>query len=158
MTDDRNMRDLDSFDRPARPANQELSTEDLAIAADRNAGGSTTDLDRNIADREVERARAGGAPADVSTPRDTPLLATDVVNQLQSQWTEIQAGFVDEPRRAVERADGLVADAIKRLAETFANERAQLEGQWDRGGDVSTEDLRQALQRYRSFFSRLLTV
>jgi len=94
----------------------------------------------------------------VSTPRDTPLLATDIVNQLQSQWTEIQAGFVDEPRRAVERADGLVADAIKRLAETFANERAQLEGQWDRGGDVSTEDLRQALQRYRSFFSRLLSV
>ena len=158
MTDDRTPRDDPSRDRPVPPANRELSTADLAIAADRNAGGSTTDLDRNIADREVERARAGGAPADVSAPRDTPLLATDVVNQLQSQWTDIQAGFVDEPRRAVERADGLVADAIKRLAETFANERAQLEGQWDRGGDVSTEDLRQALQRYRSFFSRLLTV
>jgi hypothetical protein len=58
----------------------------------------------------------------------------------------------------VEQADALVAEAIKRLAETFANERNQLEGQWDRGGDVSTEDLRQALQRYRSFFSRLLSV
>jgi len=89
---------------------------------------------------------------------DTPLLAADVVSQLRNQWTDIQAGFVDEPRRAVERADGLVADAIKRLAETFSNERSQLEGQWDRGGDVSTEDLRQALQRYRSFFSRLLSV
>jgi hypothetical protein len=158
MTDDRDLRDANSFDRPVPPANRELSTADLAIAADRNASGSTTDFKREIDDREVERARAGGTPADVSTPRDTPLLATDVVNQLQSQWTDIQAGFVDEPRRAVERADGLVADAIKRLAETFANERAQLEGQWDRGGDVSTEDLRQALQRYRSFFSRLLTV
>ena len=158
MTDDRNMRDMNPFDRPAPPpADRELSTADLAIAADRNAGGSTSDLERRIDDREIERAR-GGTPADVSTPRDTPLLATDIVNQLQTQWTEIQAGFVDEPRRAVERADGLVADAIKRLAETFANERAQLEGQWDRGGDVSTEDLRQALQRYRSFFSRLLTV
>ena len=160
MNDDRDLRDAHPVppDRPARPVNRELSTADLAIAADRNAGGSTTDLDRSIADREIERARPGGTPADVSTPRDTPLLATDVVNQLQSQWTDIQAGFVDEPRRAVERADGLVAEAIKRLAETFANERGQLEGQWDRGGDVSTEDLRQALQRYRSFFSRLLSV
>ena len=157
MNDDRNLRDIDPRDRPVQPANRELSTADLAIAADRNAGGSTTDLERHIGEREVERARAG-TPADMSAPRDTPLLAPEVVTKLQSQWTEIQAGFVDEPRLAVERADGLVADAIKRLAETFANERAQLEGQWDRGGDVSTEDLRQALQRYRSFFSRLLSV
>ena len=158
MNDDRNLRDIDPRDRPAQPANRELSTADLAIAADRNAGGSTTDLERQFSEREVERARAGSTPADMNAPRDTPLLAQEVVTQLQSQWTEIQAGFVDEPRQAVERADGLVADAIKRLAETFANERAQLEGQWDRGGDVSTEDLRQALQRYRSFFSRLLSV
>ena len=158
MTDDRNTRDLNPFDRPETSPERELSTADLASAVNRNAGGSTTDLKREIDDREVERARAGNAPADVAAQRDTPLLAQEVVTQLQSQWTEIQAGFVDEPRQAVERADGLVADAIKRLAETFANERAQLEGQWDRGGDVSTEDLRQALQRYRSFFSRLLSV
>ena len=159
MTDDRDLRSASSSDRPVPPPpNRELSTADLAVAADRSAGGSTTDLERKIGDREVERARAAGAPADVNAPHDTPLLASDVVGQLRNQWTDIQAGFVDEPRRAVERADGLVADAIKRLAETFANERAQLEGQWDRGGDVSTEDLRQALQRYRSFFSRLLSV
>ena len=156
--DPRDVRDPSMRDRPAQPAGRELSTADLAIAADRNAGGSTTDLERNIGDREVERMRIGGAPADVNANRNTALLAPEVVTQLQSQWTEIQAGFVDEPRQAVERADGLVADAIKRLAETFANERGQLEGQWDRGGDVSTEDLRQALQRYRSFFSRLLSV
>jgi hypothetical protein len=158
MTDDRDLRTPSSTDRPAPPPNRELSTADVAVAADRSAGGSTTDLERKISDREVERARAGGAPADMKEGHDTPLLATDVVSQLRNQWTDIQAGFVDEPRRAVERADGLVADAIKRLAETFANERAQLEGQWDRGSDVSTEDLRQALQRYRSFFSRLLSV
>lgn len=115
-------------------------------------------LGRQIDDREVERARMGGGPADMNAQRDAPLPAGDVVEQLRNQWTDIQAGFVDEPRRAVERADGLVADAIKRLAESFANERSQLEGQWDRGSDVSTEDLRQALQRYRSFFSRLLSV
>ena len=144
------------IDRPAPP--RELSTADLAVAAERSAGASTTDLKRTIGDREAERVRGDGGTADVNAARDTPLLAADVVNQLRSQWTAIQAGFVDEPRRAVERADGLVADAIKRLAERFSNERGQLEGQWDRGGDVSTEDLLQALQRYRSFFSRLLSV
>jgi hypothetical protein len=155
MMDDREVQDRSTPDAPRRG---ELSTADLAAAADRNAGGSTSELERRIDDREVERAREAGAPADVSTQRDTPLLANDVVDQLRGQWSDIQAGFVDEPRRAVERADGLVADAIKRLAESFANERAKLEGQWDGGGDVSTEDLRQALQRYRSFFSRLLSV
>ena len=61
-------------------------------------------------------------------------------------------------RQAVERADALVASAIKRLAEIFANERSSLEEQWARGGDASTEDLRVALRRYRAFFDRLLSV
>ena len=156
MTDDRDIRDLRRDAPDARMPRSEMSTADLAVAANRSAGGSTAELDRKIDDREVERARGKG-PADVA-PQETPLLAGDVVNELRKRWTDIQAGFVDEPRRAVEQADGLVAEAIKRLAETFANERNQLEGQWDRGGDVSTEDLRQALQRYRSFFSRLLSV
>jgi hypothetical protein len=58
----------------------------------------------------------------------------------------------------VENADGLVASAMKRLAEIFAQERATLEGQWAQGNDVNTEDLRIALRRYRSFFDRLLSV
>ena len=65
---------------------------------------------------------------------------------------------MDEPRHSVEEADGLVAQTIKRLAESFAGARTNLEGPWTRGGDVSTEDLRVALQRYRSFFDRLLAV
>ena len=65
---------------------------------------------------------------------------------------------MDEPRRAVEQADSLVAGAMKRLAEIFADERGKLEGQWDRKESVSTEDLRLALRRYRSFFGRLLSV
>lgn len=76
---------------------------------------------------------------------------------MRERWTEIQAAFVDEPRKAVEGADNLVAETMKRLAETFAEERSRLEGQWDRGDKVSTEDLRLALQRYRSFFDRLLS-
>jgi hypothetical protein len=65
---------------------------------------------------------------------------------------------VDEPRRSVEQADGLVAEVIKRLANSFADERAKLEGQWGRGDNVSTEDLRISLRRYRAFFDRLLNV
>jgi len=86
------------------------------------------------------------------------LLPHDENTSFQRRWEEIQTGFVDEPRRAVEEADALVADLMQRLATMFADERKQLEGQWDRGDDVSTEDLRVALQRYRSFFDRLLSV
>ena len=64
--------------------------------------------------------------------------------------------FLDEPRKAVENADNLVAETMKQLADRFAAERTNLESQWDCGDQVSTEDLRQALQRYRSFFQRLL--
>ena len=75
----------------------------------------------------------------------------------QSRWEEIQVRFVDEPRGAVEDADALVATVMQRLAEGFAQERELLEAQWGRGEDISTEDLRIALQRYRSFFQRLLS-
>jgi len=92
------------------------------------------------------------------TVRSEPLFPTDEAEQLRCRWTDIQAGFVDEPRQAVQDADGLVAAAIKRMAETFAEERTRLEGQWDRGDEVSTEDLRVALRRYRSFFDRILSV
>ena len=86
------------------------------------------------------------------------LLVADDSQRFRTRWNEVQTGFVDEPRKAVEQADGLVAELMKRLAEGFANERATLEKHWHEGNDVSTEDLRQALQRYRSFFDRLLSV
>ncbi len=102
-----------------------------------------------------------GGPQPVATGADnqpTPLFAESEVGDFRSRWSNIQAGFVDEPRRAVEDADNLVASLMKKLAEGFANERSRLEKQWDRGDNVSTEDLRVALQRYRSFFDRLLKV
>jgi hypothetical protein len=74
------------------------------------------------------------------------------IGNFRSRWSTIQTGFVDEPRRAVEDADNLVASLLKKLAESFASERARLERQWEREDNVSTEDLRVALQRYRSFF------
>lgn len=104
-------------------------------------------------------SRPDAGPADVDAPwRGSALLAPDVVEKLTAKWNEIQTGFVDEPRRAVQQADGLVTDAIEGLTQSFSSERARLEVHADRGGDVSTEDLRLALQRYRAFFSRLLKV
>jgi hypothetical protein len=108
---------------------------------------------------------AAAAPAREPSEQDPrtaeksgPLFSADEAAQLRQRWDAIQVGFVDEPRRSVEEADGLVAMAMKRLAEQFAEERSRLENEWDRGGDVSTEDLRVALRRYRSFFGRLLNV
>lgn len=88
----------------------------------------------------------------------TPLFPGEELEGLRTRWKAIQTAFVDEPRDAVHQADTLVASAMKRLAEVFADERAKLEQQWDRGDNVSTEDLRVALQRYRTFFERLLSV
>ena len=85
-----------------------------------------------------------------------PLFSESEMGDFRSRWSTVQTGFVDEPRRTVEEADKLVAAAMQRLAESFANERSGLEKQWDHGDNVSTEDLRVALQRYRSFFDRLL--
>jgi hypothetical protein len=87
-----------------------------------------------------------------------PLFAPNDAQDFRARWEKIQIGFVDEPRKAVEQADELVASAIKRLAEVFATERNKLEEDWDKRDNVSTEDLRIALRRYRSFFDRLLSV
>jgi hypothetical protein len=107
----------------------------------------------------VEITSGQRQPASASQTLEAPSLFPDQeLPELRSKWDTIQAGFVDQPRKAVEEADGLVASTMKRLAEVFSEERQKLEGQWDRGGDVSTEDLRLALQRYRSFFHRLLTI
>jgi hypothetical protein len=84
------------------------------------------------------------------------LLEGDEMQSMRAQWKDIQAEFVDEPRKAVQDADALVADLMQRLAQMFASERDQLESRWAGGGQVSTEDLRDGLRRYRSFFERLL--
>jgi hypothetical protein len=105
----------------------------------------------------LDKPATGGLET-VRAQQSAPLFSADEARGLQSRWNSIQTGFVDEPRRSVENADALVATAMKRLAEIFAAERSRLEGQWDRGDNISTEDLRLALQRYRSFFTRLLSV
>lgn len=88
----------------------------------------------------------------------TELMDKDKAEGFRSRWTEIQTGFVDDPRSSVERADELVAMVVKSITDTFAEERTVLEEQWSRGGEASTEDLRVAIKRYRAFFNRLLSL
>lgn len=122
------------------PRNEELSTAALACVGE----GTARDVNVPIASAAEEQT--------------TPLLSAEEAQHLRSRWDAVQGAFVDHPREAVAEADKLVAAEMKRLAEMFAEERAKLEGQWDRGDDVSTEDLRVALRRYRSFFNRLLSI
>lgn len=103
-------------------------------------------------------ATTGAAAARAPEEERAALFAGNEANELRARWDSIQVGFVDEPRKAVQEADALVSSTIKRLSEVFANERQNLEQQWGRNDNVSTEDLRVALRRYRSFFSRLLAI
>jgi hypothetical protein len=119
----------------------ELTTADVANAA--NA-------------REHDMKQPADMPRAHDDDREVAMYSGEQLHDFRSRWDGIQAAFVDEPRGAVERADGLVAEAISKLAEGFARTRAELEEQWKRGDQVSTEDLRQALRHYRSFFTRLL--
>jgi hypothetical protein len=129
------------------------------------------DLNRDQALTTADLAAKGPPPADVKPgpgpiarreyeekPEASPLFSPEESREFRAEWDAIQIGFVDEPRKSVEKGDGLVANVIQRLAEVFAEERSKLEAQWGRGEDVSTEDLRVALRRYRSFFDRLLSV
>jgi hypothetical protein len=96
--------------------------------------------------------------ADVHEAIEHRLLASDVEGSLRDRWESIQARFVDDPQASVREADTLVAEVMQKLAEMFASERAGLERQWSEGGEATTEDLRIALQKYRAFFDRLLTL
>jgi hypothetical protein len=84
-------------------------------------------------------------------------LSQQQVDELRERWNTIQTAFIDEPQRSVKDADALVASATKQITDTFANQRTELEKQWSRGDQVSTEELRLTLQQYRTFFSRLLS-
>jgi hypothetical protein len=131
---------------------ERLSTDDIGRLG-------ATDREASAGDREA----SAGEPAhdhrsNIPEPKAAPLFSDDAADELRERWTDVQAGFVDEPKSAVEQADTLVAEVMKRLADSFATERQALEQQWSRGDDASTEDLRVALRRYRSFFDRLLSI
>jgi hypothetical protein len=123
---------------------EEMSTAELASYG---IPAKQPDRPKLVKSQEPETLDRG-----VTVSEPLPLFSESEMGDFRSQWSKLQTGFVDEPRRTVEGADQLVTAVMQRLAEGFANERSGLEKQWDRGDNVSTEDLRVALQRYRSFF------
>jgi len=84
------------------------------------------------------------------------LVSHEEAEHFRTRWNEIQGKFIDEPRLAVQQADALVSEVIAQITSKFANEHSSLDGQWNQGNDVSTEDLRKIIQSYRSFFNRLV--
>jgi hypothetical protein len=135
--------------RGNRPAEVENKVDDRRD----NRPTSTAEVARNLERTETDRKTDRKSSAAAAT-----LFADNEAKDFRARWTEIQTAFVDEPRRAVEQADALVAEVIQRLANSFSQARSTLEGQWGRGDNVSTKDLRVTLQRYRAFFDRLLNV
>jgi hypothetical protein len=127
----------------SRFTGEQLSTSDFVATGEPNQ-------------RREEETRREDDTRRTAEDNGGALLSRNSAQDLRGEWDRIQAGFVDDPRSSVKHADELVASAMKRLAESFSQQRNGLEQQWDRGEDVSTEDLRQALQKYRSFFQRLL--
>ena len=146
MNNDEPVRDIDETPERVND-NERLTTADMA-----GAGTAPTRV-RGVP--EAEQNRQQPVPSEEGFE---PLFDGGEAEGFRSRWHAIQSGFVDEPRRAVQDADELVASVMKRLAEVFAAEREKLERDWDSGDNVSTEDLRIALRRYRSFFDRLLSV
>ena len=122
----------------------ESQSEDVAAETETEPPGSV-----NAEGVTPDAERAGG---------EGELFSANERNELEQRWNEIQAQFVDEPQGSVQEANALVSDLMDRLVSSFSEQRARLEAQWERGDDVTTEDLRMVLMRYRSFFGRLLEV
>jgi hypothetical protein len=133
--------------------NEKLSTTDFLATGERREEEGQMALEQ-----PQDVVGSNGGAQMVKEPAAAPLFPEQELREFRSRWDQIQIGFVDEPRKAVQDADSLVASTMKRLAEIFSDERKKMEGQWDRGDNVSTEDLRVSLQRYRSFFNRLLSM
>jgi hypothetical protein len=150
--------------RDDRPGGREgdLSTEDIAGPGH---DVRTRAKDESMAPGEPTRDQGvGDVPAERDVSREAkpaqdaePLVGSEEAEGLRSRWQKIQNEFVDDPQDAVRAADALVAEVMQMLATTFAAHKQGLEGQWEQGRQVQTEELRVALQRYRSFFHRLLS-
>jgi len=147
-------------DRFTRDESEALDDDDLeATVPIRQDFESEIAVETSVApsgrDWEATASTTADQQAEVAALATT-LFSQFELDELRSRWNNVQAGFVDSPRRAVEQADELVRSVMQKLANSFSQERSSLVGQWDRGGTVSTEDLRVALQRYRTFLGQLL--
>jgi hypothetical protein len=182
-TGDQDQYPADSRTAPTQPTDRDEYTDVPASAPREDLRQAEPEQPRATERDEYTDAPAGAPPAapreDLGQSEQTPgavpqssvpqssvpqsstaesLFASNELTGLRSRWNDVQAGFVDDPRKCVQTADGLVSDVVQQLTDGFSHARSQLEEQWARGEDVSTEDLRLALKRYRDFFDRLLAV
>ena len=137
---------------------KKLTTKDMARTE--RDGGDFEHSNQDLRSLPKDEA-AIGMPAHLDRINGetlSPLLSANVGKDFRARWQNIQTGFVDEPRRAVEQADELVAEIMQQLAQSFSDQRSRLESEWEHSEKVSTEELRLALRSYRSFFDRLLSV
>jgi hypothetical protein len=146
---------VNSSVEPVQSANN-VSSVPSSVA--RSGAGQQTPKPRSASAGESAASQSTVAGSQTNGRHESPLFAENELRDFRARWDQVQTSFVDEPRHAVEQADTLVATVVKRIAEQFAEERSKLEKQWDRGDNVSTEDLRQGFKRYRAFFDRLLSV
>ena len=130
------------------------------FAANRDPrGGTHSSADQTDLTTSTDGADLGHNPrSDAQTTSETALFDGAGLEEFRQRWDSVQAGFVDDPKRCVEQADGLVSAVVEQLSRGFAEARSRLEQQWSPGEDASTEDLRVALKQYREFFDRLLAV
>jgi hypothetical protein len=154
------------------PANQVREKEtdtrqDVAIEGRRPTIEPATESNQNVTPIRTRREpepRASESDAEgrsevvTQAPTHAALFPPGEVERFRADWQLVQATFVDDPRTAVRQADELVSRTIGRLGDVFGEERRKLEPRSEQGGDVSTEDLRLGLQRYRAFFDRLLSL
>ncbi|MGW8724701.1 hypothetical protein ACWGNF_01545 [Streptomyces sp. NPDC055808] len=158
------------YEETPRPDEGALSTEDLAGTGRQGPEDEAPGFSDSApaypgeatADRNDRPEDSGGrAPAHehreaAPAEEDEPLLGAEQ-EEFRARWQRIQSQFVDDPQDSVNAADQLVAETMQALATTFSAHKRDLESQWHRGEQVATEDLRVALQQYRSFFNRLLS-
>lgn len=147
---------------------QQPASERRSESTERQATSAPTGADPG--ERSGNEGEADTAGSQAATPATeslgeadagddrAPLFPTNETERFRQRWEKLQAGFVDQPRQVVAEADELVNELMQQLTAGFSDKRAGLEAQWEQGEQVSTEDLRVTLTRYRSFFNRLLSV
>jgi hypothetical protein len=118
---------------------------------------STTEYIETTAGEKVEQFERM-APRKIEENRSEPWLADAEIDELQSRWNSVQIEFIDEPRASVEQAEALVAETTEKIVRMLSERKASVDQDWRSNNDITTEDLRMALQRYRTFFNRLITM
>ena len=142
-------------ERRDRPANRTEPDTREAPAETVSTSGGPPRIPRTHLPR---RGPTEHARAETAESTDAMLFADSELSGLRSRWIEVQSAFVDDPATACRRptAWSPMSSTSSRRGSPAPARTSRSSGA--RGEEVSTEDLRIALKRYREFFERLLAV